>query len=164
MPMFLRKKETSRQVFGFLYDRALALRIKVLAGVLKVPIYTLCEHLLQLGLAHIGAEIGINLEGMEPVTQELQEHLLNKHLLVKKLRGEAYEQMLVAKHGGLTLEQEEQVIAFIDLVKKLDDEGVPRDLVMKEVEELPARVERRHNVHLADRLLRGYRWEAVENK
>lgn len=143
MPMFFRKKEPNRQVFGFLCDRALALRIKMLARAIEVPIYTFCEHLLQLGLAHISTEIGSNLENLEPVKKELREHLINYHLLVKKLGEEQYEQGLIARHAELTPEQQEQVNAVTNLVKKFEDEGIPHGLAIEIIGELVTRLERR---------------------
>ena len=50
-----------------------------------VTFYVLAEHLLQLALAHIGAEIGSTLESLELVAENIREHLLNEHLLGKEL-------------------------------------------------------------------------------
>lgn len=154
MSMFLRKKYKNRQVLGFLCDKALPLRVKTLAGAIEVPIYTLCEHLLQLGLAHIRAEIGSNLENLETVKEELREHLLSHHLLVKKLAHEEYEQKLVPKHAGLTSDEEKLAKAVIDLVKRFEDEGIPHALAMEIIQELATRLERRRKVQQMERELR----------
>ncbi|TET39167.1 MAG: hypothetical protein E3J65_04275 [Dehalococcoidia bacterium] len=152
--MFFKKKYKNRQVFGFLCDRALALRIKMLAGVIKVPIYCLCEHLLQLGLAHISAEIGSNLENLEPMEEELREHLLSQHLLVERLDDEGYEQNLIVKHAGLTSDEEKLAKAVIDLVKRFEDEGIPHGLAIEIIQELATRLERRRKVQQMERELR----------
>jgi len=136
MSMFFKKKKTNRQVFGFLCDRHLALRVKMLAGALEVPIYPLAEHLLQLGLAHILDEVSSNPDNAEMVKEELSEHLVREHLLVEKLANEDYEHLFIARHEELTPQQQREVNAVINLVKRLEDRGLTRDTVLELVEEL----------------------------
>lgn len=149
--MFFRKRKTNRQVFGFLCDEALAQRVRILAHLIEVPIYTLCEHLFQLGLGHIGAEIANNRGNVRLVREELKKHLLDHHLLVQKLGSEKYEQRIIAKHVKLTAEQKEQVKAVIDLVLRFETDGTPYQVVLQAVERLVARLERRHRVREAQR-------------
>lgn len=136
MRAFFKKRQSNRQVFGFLCDRALALRVKMLAGALEVPIYPLAEHLLQLGLAHILDEISSNPDNVEMVKEELSEHLVREHLLVEKLADEDYEHLFIARHEELTPQQQREVNAVISLVKRLEDRGLTRDAVLELVEEL----------------------------
>ena len=154
MSMFLRKKKTNRQVFGFLCDNTLAAHVKMVAGVIKVPIYTLCEHLLQLGLAHISAEMSRDVQNLGTVIGRLRVHLVNEHLLVKELAREEYERDLVARHLDLTPEQEEKVKAVLNLVEKFEDEGIPHGLAIEIIEELVTRLERQRKVQQMERELR----------
>lgn len=143
--MFLRKQKTNRQVFGFLCDKNLALRIKMLAHLIKVPIYTLCEHLLQIGLTHIGFEIGSNVENLEPVIEELRGHLLRRHLLVERLGDEECGRRLIDKHAELPPEQEE-VSAIIGLVNDFRDEGIPHDVVMEVIRKSVAQLQMQRRI------------------
>lgn len=144
--MFFKKKEPNRQVFGFLCDRALALHVKILAGHLEVPIYPLAEHLLQLGLAHILDEISSNPDNVEMVKEELSQHLVREHLLVEKLADEDFGHLLIARHGELTLQQQQEVNAVISLVKRLEDRGLPCDTVLEVVENLITEHERQRKL------------------
>jgi len=143
LPVPAHKKQKSRRVFGFWCDQGLALHVKTLAGIIGVPVYALAEHLLQLGLAHIGHDLSAgdsSCAGDGDPLNELHDHVLHQHLLVDKLGEEEYEERLIAKHAELTPEQEEQVNAVINLVKKFEDEGIPYGLVIEIVQELAARL------------------------
>jgi len=77
MRFFNRKRRRKRKVFGFLCDPNLAFGVRFIAADLEVPIYTVAEHLLQLGVAQMYPALED-----EEHKKELQEHLINEHLLV----------------------------------------------------------------------------------
>lgn len=123
MIRFFKKKKIKpdRRVFGFLCDNDLAERVRSLAEYYEIPIYCLAEHLLQLGLAHMGVELRDNPESFKQVIEGQHDHMVDYHLLVKKLGEEQHERELIAQHAELTSEQKKQVEAAIDLVKKLSE-------------------------------------------
>jgi len=144
MRFFKKKKiKRDRRVFGFLCDYDLAGRVRSLAAIYEIPIYCLVEHLLQLGLAHMAVELRDNPESFKQVMEEHQDHLVGYHLLVKKLGEDQHERELVAQHAELTPEQKEQIEAVIDLVKKMSEDGMPHQIVMKAVEIVAARLNER---------------------
>jgi hypothetical protein len=130
--LFMRKKERNRQVFGFLCDRDLIRRVRMVARILEAPIYCVSEHLLLTGLTHIGFEITGNAENLEPAIQELRGHLVRCHLLAERLDDEECGSRLTDKHAELPPGQEE-VNAIIGLVNDFRDQGVPHDVVMEAV-------------------------------
>lgn len=143
MMKLFKKKKADRSVFGFLCDEVLASRVRDLAEIMEVPIYTFAEHLLQLGLAHIAFEIRGDPDSVLPVTEEVKDHLTSCHLLVKRLGEEQYEQDLIARHAELTTEQKEQVMAVIDLARRLSESGIPHQTVIGVIETLAARIHER---------------------
>ena len=74
-------KVIRRRQFNMTIDAELALGVKFLAMILKVPRYVITEHLLQVGSYHI-------LEALEDPEkrQELEKHLVEVHLLGSELQ------------------------------------------------------------------------------
>lgn len=145
MMRFFKKKKikTDRRVFGFTCDNDLADRVRDLAWYYEIPIYCLAEHLLQLGLAHMGIELRDNPESFKQVIEGQHDHMVDYHLLVKKLGEEEHERELIAQHAELTTEHKDQVEAVIDLVKKLGKEGTPHQRVIMAVEIMVASLNER---------------------
>ena len=75
-----KKDEIGRAQLNFACDAGLIARLKLLARYLETPIYPLTEHLLELGMSDIAATIRDS-----ALTELLQRHLLQEHLLVSKL-------------------------------------------------------------------------------
>ena len=123
------KKKPDRKVFGFLCDRGLSERVKELSAFLEVPIYCLCEHLMQLGLAHLGLQMRDGQENIEQVKKEMQSHLTDCHLLVKRLPVDQYEKDIIAGHAEIGPEQKQMVDDCIKLAFKLSESGVSYELV-----------------------------------
>lgn len=74
-------KEIGRQQFNVVLDRRVILALKSIASDLQIPLYPLCEHLLQLGLSEV-----LTIVEDEAQKEILQRHLLEDHLLVKELQ------------------------------------------------------------------------------
>ena len=72
-------------------DAELALGVKLLAAILKVPRYVIVEHLLQVGSYHIVQA----LEDPEK-REELEKHLIEVHLLGSELQDDES----ISKLGG----------------------------------------------------------------
>lgn len=139
-----KKRKAHRKVFGFLCDKDLSERVRRLSALLEVPIYCLVEHLLQLGLAHVGLQMSEGQENMEQVKKEMQDHLVDHHLLVRRLGTERYEKEIVREHAEMTAEQKEMVKATLDLVFKLGGEkGVSYRIVIGILENMAKKLEKR---------------------
>jgi len=76
----LKKQKNQREQLNILCDVGLSDCTRMLATSLKVPYYTLFEHLLQLALAQITVLIND-----EKAKKQLEEHLVNDHLCVPQL-------------------------------------------------------------------------------
>lgn len=74
-------QQIGRKQLNVMCDNRLILQLKALASYLEIPIYPLCEHVLQLGLAEVLT--GIEDEALK---ENLERHLLQDHLLVKELQ------------------------------------------------------------------------------
>ena len=74
-------QDISRKQLNFACDERLILLLKILAKELEVPIYTLAEHLLQLG----GSEVAILMED-EELRNQLCHHLAKHHLSEPEVR------------------------------------------------------------------------------
>jgi ABC-type sulfate transport system permease subunit len=74
-------KAIRRRQFNMTIDAGLVLGVKFLAIILKVPLYVITEHLLQVGSYHIVQA----LEDPEK-RQELEKHLIEVHLLGSELQ------------------------------------------------------------------------------
>jgi hypothetical protein len=70
-------KQNGRDQWNFACDKRISIAIKMLAKELEIPIYPLCEHILQLGMS----EVVIATEN-ENLKEELCRHLVQSHLLV----------------------------------------------------------------------------------
>ena len=79
MKMFWKKRK-NRRVFGFMCDEGLANGVKLTAKALGVPIFTLSEHALQIGMVQITP-----LLGDEEQRERLEHHLLVDHSLPPNL-------------------------------------------------------------------------------
>lgn len=128
----------NRPVFGFPCDEHLASRVRFVAYMASAPIYTAGEHLMQLGLAHIGLQIERNPEGFEGVEKELHEHLVNAHLLVDELGDETYEQKIILANAQLAPAQQRLVHAALNLARQYEAEGMPQNIATEIVENMVA--------------------------
>jgi hypothetical protein len=68
-----------RSQFNFACDKRVILAVRVLAKELDVPIYPLCEHALQVGMAQIITAIDV-----EGGKENLFQHIVEQHLLVER--------------------------------------------------------------------------------
>lgn len=146
MKFFKRKPETRRRVFGFLCDHNLTAHVRGIAEIMQVPIYCYAEHLLQLGMKCIRAEMIRDPENINVIIERLREHLVNEHLLVQGLAHEEYNQDLIAGNINYPRQKMEKVKAVFNLVETFEEEGIPDHLVTEELEALSARLFRRNIV------------------
>jgi len=74
-------KTIRRKQFNLTMAEEIILGVKLIAVVLKVPMYVACEHILQVGSYHL-------LEALNDPEQrqKLQEHLIKVHLLGNELK------------------------------------------------------------------------------
>ena len=132
MWLFNRKRRKQRRVFGFLCDPKLTLGVKFIAADLKVPIYTVVEHMLQLGMAQMFPAIED-----EEQKKELQEHLINGHLLVSALdEGNEYDEAAIARAQREQKEHHARIDAALEIVRILEINGVSPDRIMAELTRL----------------------------
>lgn len=75
-----KKDEINRAQLNFTCDVGLIARLKLLANYLDTPFYPLAEHVLELGISEIAVKIKDS-----ALTELLQRHLLEEHLLVGHL-------------------------------------------------------------------------------
>ena len=137
MRFFNRKKRKQRRVFGFLCDPKLALGVKFIAAHLKVPIYVVAEHLLQLGVAQMYPAIED-----DEAKRELQEHLINEHLLVSALdEGNEYDKAAIATAQQEQKEHQARLDAALEIVRILEINGVSPEMVVAELTRLEMEAE-----------------------
>jgi len=120
--------------------------VRGIAEIMQVPIYCYTEHLLQLGMEYIRAEMIRDPENIDVIIERLREHLVNEHLLVQGLAHEEYNQDLIAGNINYPPEKMEKVKAVFKLVETFEEEGIPDHLVTEELEALAARLLRRNIV------------------
>lgn len=121
-------KEIGRKQFNYYTDRALITLLRLQARHLEVPIYVLCEHCLQLGLAEVYA-----MTQDEALKDQLCRHLVQDHLLTPITKPESEPltrrvlQLENAMHFLELLEtrnnREEQKEIISALMKKTQVEG-----------------------------------------
>ena len=75
-----KKEEINRAQLNFACDVGLIARLKLLATYLETPFYPLAEHVVELGIS----EIAVSIQD-KALTEGLQRHLLEEHLLVGQL-------------------------------------------------------------------------------
>ena len=75
-----KREEIGRKQLNFACDVGLIARLKLMAEHLEIPFYPLAEHTLELGMSEIGTKIQDS-----ALTEGLQRHLVQEHLLVKGL-------------------------------------------------------------------------------
>jgi len=135
MWFFSKKKHNERKVFGFLCDPKLAFGVKMIATQLETPIYPLVEHLLQLGVEQVYPALED-----EDFKEELQEHLLNEHLLVPALdQQNDYDKAAAAR---MEKEKDKRMEAASFLVRILEGRGVPPEKVKATLKKLVAEARR----------------------
>jgi hypothetical protein len=78
---FAKQKRTQ---LNFACDKRIVMGLRLLTRDLEVPMYPLCERLLQLGVAEVAKSIKD-----ESLKEELCRHLIQKHLLVPAAELEA---------------------------------------------------------------------------
>lgn len=126
------KKRQERKVFGFLCDPKLALGVKFIAADLKVPIYVVAEHLFQLGVAQMYSALED-----EDAKKELQEHLINQHLLASALSEDnEYDRAAAANSRSQEKKRRSRIDAAVKLVRVLEMEGVSPERIKTELTRL----------------------------
>lgn len=76
----IRQKDDLRRQFNFSCDKDLAQRLKILARFLETPLYPVTEHVIEVGMKALNAEIQDKM-----LRQELKRHITRQHLLEKRL-------------------------------------------------------------------------------
>lgn len=137
-PLWRAGKRRDRRVFGFWCDPNLRLRVKALAHAIGIPIYPLGEHMLQLGLAHIRAQMAANAEDREQVMADLREHLQREHLLVDSLE---HDEEVFATGTELNPKQAERLKAAMSLLDRVEEEGIPPARAVEVLGTLAARLQ-----------------------
>jgi len=118
-------KELQRKQFNFYCDWSIIVTLKAFAGKLEVPIYTLAEHCLQLGILEV-----IDLMEDEALKDQLCRHLVRDHLLtpVTKPQSEPISRRLIRLRNVMNIlslfefikNPEEQAEAILGLFKKVE--------------------------------------------
>jgi hypothetical protein len=76
----LKREKFGRKQLNFACDVGLTTRLKLLATYLETPFYPLAEHVLELGMSEVAVILSDS-----ALTENLQRHLLEEHLLVGQL-------------------------------------------------------------------------------
>lgn len=121
-----RKKIRGRVVFGFPCTPSIKDSVKNLARQIRVPIYPLAEHLLQIGTVQIEADLED-----EEFKKDLENHLINEHLLPAVLVAENehdLDVMIEAKKRRLLHLELEKVIRT--LVRMVEKENIPAEMLV----------------------------------
>ncbi|MEE9399826.1 MAG: hypothetical protein V3V23_06115 [Dehalococcoidales bacterium] len=123
--MLFKKKKPRRPIFGFPCTPAIKYAVKSLAGQIRVPVYPLAEHLLQIG----ATQIETDLEDEES-KKDLENHLINEHLLPPVLDVENehdIDAMIEAKKRRLLHQELEKVVRT--LMGMVEREHIPVSLL-----------------------------------
>jgi hypothetical protein len=75
-----KKDKIGRKQMNFTCDADLIARLKLLAKCLDIPLYPLAEHVMELGMSEVAV-----ITQDRALTEVLQRHLLEEHLLVEQL-------------------------------------------------------------------------------
>jgi hypothetical protein len=102
--LFKREKIVRKQL-NFACDVGLITRLKLLSTYLETPFYPLAEHILQLGIS----EIAVRLQD-KTLTEIIQRHLLEEHLLVGQLNP-------VDRHVSERARRIDNALKFLKLVE-----------------------------------------------
>ena len=138
MRFFGRKKRKKRKVWGFLADPRLPLAVKLLARDLEVPMFSIAEHALELGIAQM-----YPFED-EQFKTELQCHLINEHLLAPALNARNdYDEAMTARIRRQQEDHRERVEAAFRIFRFLELCGVPRETVKAELKRLAMEARKR---------------------
>ena len=100
-----KREEIGRKQLNFACDAGLITRLKLLATYLETPFYPLAEHVLQLGMSDLAVELSDS-----TLTENLQRHLLEGHLLVGQLDP-------VDSHVSERARRIDNVLKFLKLVE-----------------------------------------------
>lgn len=151
-----------RRLVGILCDEALGQRVKLLAGMLGVNYSVTWEHLAELGLAHVALRMGKGPEASSEALAALRTHLMEGHLAVDGVGPDRYEQEFVAAGAEAVSQREEAAHALGVLVRQLEEEGIPRLLLIEVARELvDERLAHRRRQELLRELQRGVDLQAL---
>ena len=100
-----KREEIGRKQLNFACDINLIARLKLLASYLDIPLYPLAEHVLELGISEITVIVKD-----KALTESLQRHLLEDHLLVGRLNP-------ADKHTSDRATRIENALNFLNLIE-----------------------------------------------
>lgn len=116
-------REISRKQLNIATDRSLVAIIRLMAHQLGIPIYVLCEHSLQLGIAEI-----YTLTQDEALKDQLCRHLVQDHLLTPVTRPEA-------EPISRRVLRIENTLRFLDFLDKFASREEQKAIISKVIKE-----------------------------